>query len=128
MNDTEKVFERLKYVLEFKKDVELAEFLEVIPQQISQMKKRNNIPYLKIIENGKLGRYKLDYVFLGVGDRKPTQVSLNLDAEKDTKKIEDIVNSKELAMLIDDLISYGNNDLYKNIEQKLKVIKDVSRN
>lgn len=124
MIDTKIVLERLKSVLGIQKDTELAEFLEISPQQLAQAKKRDNIPYQKIIERASLGKYHLDYVFLGVGKKSPANASFDFS---EGEKIDDIVESKEMAKMLSDLLKYGNKDLYENIKEKIEAIKSISK-
>jgi hypothetical protein len=122
-NQTKIVFERIKLALGVTKDIDLADFFEVLPQQLAQSKKRDTVPYAKIIEKAKLGKYHLDYVFLGVGVKNPSSGKFNLENKNE---FESIVESKKTAALLQDLIKYGNDELYKNIAAKLDKIKELS--
>ena len=123
MKKSEKVIVRLKEILNIKTDKKLADFLSMT--SLSNHKKRDTIPYEEIIEKASLGKYKLDYIFLGVGEQKHSSIGFNLDSE--VERLDAVVKSKELAELLCDLIKYGNKDLYENIGEKLNKIKTISK-
>ncbi|PHQ88771.1 MAG: hypothetical protein COB42_08170 [Sulfurimonas sp.] len=122
MKEIEKVFHRIRETVGIKNDSQIAKFLGL--QSIANQKSRDSIPYSEIIKKAELGKYHLDYIFLGLGEKAPQQISLVLDEQKN--KFEEMVDSKELALLLQNLIKYGNKDLYENISERLQKIKDIS--
>ncbi len=123
MKEVEKVLLRMKELLVLKNDTQLAKFLDI--KSLNNHKQRNSIPYSEIIEKAELGKYHLDYIFLGIGKKAPANATLTLGDDKN--KFDDVVDSHEVALLLSDLIKYGNKDLYDNIENKIKKIKEVSK-
>ena len=122
MTNADNTFNRLKEILSIKSDKDLAVFLDL--NSISNYKKRDYLPYNSIIEKAKLGKYHLDYVFLGVGNKAPSNAKFDLE---NINEFKNIIVSKKLAALLQDLIKYGNEDIYESIEAKIKTIKEISK-
>ncbi|NOQ32441.1 MAG: hypothetical protein GQ570_15135 [Helicobacteraceae bacterium] len=118
MNDnTELVFLRLKDILNIKSDKDLATFLGL--KSISNYKKRNYLPYDEIIQKAEIGLYHLDYVFLGVGKKQYDKAKLNLDESE-----QDVSNAR--LELLQKILKYGNEALFKQIDERLDKLKDIS--
>ena len=80
------IFDRIKQLMKFKKEKELADFLEISPQYLAEIKKRGTIPWEKIIEKS-IGNYNLEYIFFGKGRSLPPKFDLER-SEEDEKSLE----------------------------------------
>lgn len=76
------VLNRLKEVMGFEKDNQIAEFLEVSSSHLANYKVRGTIPFEKIIEKS-IGNYNLEYIFFGKGRTTPPKFDLDSEPEID---------------------------------------------
>jgi hypothetical protein len=119
--NAETIISRLKDVLEVKTDIQLGKMMNT---NIANCRKRNSVPCEQIIKNS-IGRYNINYIFFGIGEKKPISNLLNLKNDEKVKT-PDILEDKELAELVSKLVKYGNKNLYDNLDKKLNELKDAS--
>ena len=101
MESVTEIYERIKDVLELKRDKDLAEFLGISPTYLNELKGKKP-PYEKIVKNVK-GKVNLEYVFYGIGPKKPLKFDLS---DEQVKKNEDILGK------------------IKDIEERLKELEE----
>ena len=76
------IFDRIKEIMKFKFDKELADFFEISQPHLGSLKKRGTIPFEKIIEKS-AGNYNLEYIFFGKGRTTPPKFDLDSEADID---------------------------------------------
>lgn len=112
MFDQKEIFNRIKEVLKFKKEKELADFLGISAQYLSEIKKRGTVPFEKIIEKS-AGNYNLEYIFFGKGRTTPPKFDLE-------SKPEDV--DYEFLNLVS---TYINPKMKEDLREKLLKIKEL---
>lgn len=113
MYNQKEIFNRIKMVMGFKQEKELANFLEMSPQSLGTVKKRGTIPWEKIIEKSS-ENYSLDYIFLGIGNVN-TKEGYILERTLDNTKV------KEVFSLIE---NYASPKILDDLEEKLLKLKE----
>ena len=97
------IFDRIKEIMKFKFDKELADFFEISQPHLGSLKKRGTIPFEKIIEKS-AGNYNLEYIFFG-------QLS----------KTEIPDNAKDII----ELLMYANPKFIVDTKEKLLKLKEL---
>ena len=110
------VFKRIKEIMGFELDKDLADFLGLSHSSFAVAKSRGTIPWEKIIEKS-IGNYNLEYIFFGKGRSLPPKFDLN-ESEFDEKK-------SKLFFLIQD---YAPSKMIDEIEDKLLKMKEFQEN
>lgn len=100
------IFNRIKEVMGFTKDKELAEFFEISQSNLATVKCKNRIPWEKIIEKS-IGNYNLEYVLFGL-----------------ESKMEIPNNAKDIV----ELLKYANPKFLEDTKEKLLKLKEFQEN
>lgn len=82
MLNQNEIFDRIKEIMKFKFDKDLADFFEISQPHLGSLKKRGTIPFEKIIEKS-IGNYNLEYIFFGKGRTTPPKFDLENEPEID---------------------------------------------
>lgn len=112
MINNNEIFDRIKEVMKFKFDKDLADFFEISQAHLGSIKNRGTVPWEKIIEKS-VGNYNLEYIFFGKGRMLPPKFDLN-ENELDEKK-------SKLFFLIQD---YASAKMIDDLEEKLLKLKE----
>jgi hypothetical protein len=123
------VFDRIKEVMGFSKEKELADFFDISAQNLSTVKQRGTIPYEKII-NKSLNNYNLEYIFFGAGRRKPPALNISGNGHNTnignnnsiSNGLTDAGIDYDLLMLLRD---YGTPKMIEELKTKLIKIKEL---
>lgn len=87
MNNIEKILARVAEIIDTHSDSAIAKELGVSPQAIANARKRESVPYEKLIQFASRKNISLDDLFLGKVDTQPIR------AEMDTKVFQEILES-----------------------------------
>ena len=134
------IFESLREIMNFKSEGQLADFLDIAPQYLSQLKSRGTIPYEKIIQKSE-NNYKLEDIFFNKERNTPHGINLKIRGDNNytnngSNNNVDINNShnntdEELTLLINNyaegMTLYGKGILINNVIRNLTAPNLISK-
>lgn len=129
------IIDRILIIKGFKTDVKLAQYWDVSATTVTNWRKRNSIPFEKIITFCKNNGVRLDYIFTGEG--KVTRGSepekkIQVTEESPLYKVEDLDDDSGMADLLEaamrvfsgSRVAIETEKRLKKIEEEVSEIKD----